>query len=77
MLWVTFGVALESIFLSCQDFSPSVCEQILISLELQLLLFQAPCSGDKPALEALLLYGILRHAELVVAEANLVFGGGM
>ena len=75
MLWVTFGVALESIFLGCQDFSPSVCEQILISLELLLLLFQASCSGYKPALKALLLYGILRYAELIVAEAHLVFGG--
>ena len=77
MLWVTFGVALESVFLGCQDLSPSVCEQILISLKLMLFLFQAPRSGHKPALEALLLYGVLRHAELVVAEANLVFGGGM
>ena len=66
-------MALESIFLGCQDFNPSVCEQVLISLELLLLLFQAPRSGHKPALDALLLYGVLRHAELVVAEANLVF----
>ena len=64
-------------FLGNQDFSPSVCEQVLISLELLLLLLQAPRSGYKPTLEVLLLYGILRHAELVVAEANLVFGGGM
>ena len=76
MLWVTFGVALESVFLGCQDLSPSVCEQILISLELLLLLFQAPRSGHKPVLEALLLYGILRHAEFIVSEAQLVFGGG-
>ena len=41
-----------------------------------MLLLQAPCSGYKPTLEALLLHGILRHAELVVAEANLVFGWG-
>ena len=75
--WPVSRVALESIFLGCQDFCPSVCEQVLISLELLLLLFQAPRSGHKPALEALLLYGVLRHAELVVAEANLVFGGGM
>ena len=68
-------VALESVFLSCQDFSPSICVQVLISLELLLLLFQAPRSGHKPTLEALLLYRILRHAELVVAKANLVFGG--
>ena len=70
-------MALESVFLSCQDFSPSVCEQVLISLELLLLLFQASRSGYKPALEAPLLHGALKHAELVVAEANLVFGGGM
>ena len=31
-------VALESVFLGCQDFSPSICEQVLISLELLLLL---------------------------------------
>ena len=70
-------MALESIFLSCQDFSPSVCEQVLISLELLLLLFQAPRSGHEPALKALMLHGILGHAELVVAEANLVFRGGI
>ena len=75
MFWVTFGVALESIFLGCQDLSPSVCEQILISLELLLLLFQASCSGHKPALEALLLYGILRHTKFIIAEAHLVFTG--
>ena len=69
-------MALESIFLGCQDFCPSVCERVLISLELLLLLFQAPRSGHKPTLEALLLYGVLRHAELVVAKANLVFRGG-
>ena len=69
-------VALESIFLGCQDFCPSICEQILISLKLLLLLLQASRSGNKPALEALLLHRILRHAELVVAKANLVFGGG-
>ena len=77
MLWAIFGGGLESVFLGRQDLGPSVCEEILVSLELLLLLFQAPCSGDKPALEVLLLYGVLRHAELVIAEANLVFGGGM
>ena len=41
-----------------------------------LLLLQASRSGNKPALEALLLRGVLRYAELGVAEANLVFGGG-
>ena len=73
--WPVSRLALESIFLGCQDFCPSICEQVLISLELLLLLLQAPRSGYKPTLEALLLHGILRHAELVVAEANLVFGG--
>ena len=69
-------MALESIFLGCQDFCPSVCEQVLISLKLLLLLLQAPRGGNKPALEVLLLRGVLGHAELVIAEANLVFGGG-
>ena len=41
-----------------------------------LLLFQASCSGYKPALEALLLYGLLWYAAFVVTEAHLVFGGG-
>ena len=77
MLWVTFGGALESVFLGCQDLGPSVCEQILISLELLLLLLQASRSGNKPTLEALLLYGVFGYAELVVTEANLIFGGGM
>ena len=75
--WPVSRLAFESIFLGCQDFSPSICEQILISLDLLMLLFQASCSGHKPALEALLLYGILRHAEFIVAKAHLVFGGGM
>ena len=75
MLWVTFGWALESVFLGCQNLGPSVCEQILISLELLMLIFQASHSGYKPALEALLLYGILRYAEFIFVEAHLVFGG--
>ena len=75
--WPFSRVALESVFLGYQDFSPSICEQVLISLELLLLLLQAPRSGYKPTLDALLLQGILRHAELVVAEANLVFRGGI
>ena len=75
--WPVNRLAFESIFLGCQDFSPSICEQILISLELLLLLLQAPRSGYKLTLEALLLHGILRHAEFVVAEADVVFGGGM
>ena len=75
MLWVSPDGGLESVFLGRQDFSPSVCEQILIILELLLLLFQASCSGYKRSLEALLLYGILWYAEFVVTEAHLVFGG--
>ena len=74
MLWVTFGRALESVFLGCQDLGPSVYEQILISLELLPLLLLASCSGYKPELEALLLYGILRHAKFVIAKAHLVLG---
>ena len=77
MLWVSPARGLESIFLGRQDFSPSICEQILVSLELLLLLFQDSCSGYKPALKTLLLDGILWHDELVIAEANLVFRGGM
>ena len=75
MLWVTLGGGLESVFLGRQDLGPSVCEQILISLELLLLLFQASCSGNKPALKALLLYRIFGYAEFIVVEAHLVFGG--
>ena len=75
--WPVSRLAFESIFLGYQDFSPSICEQILISLELLLLLLQAPRSGYKPVLEALLLYGILWYAEFVVTEAHLVFGGGI
>ena len=76
MLLVSPDGGLESVFLGRQDFGPSVCEQILVSLELLLLLFQASCSGYKLALEALLLYGILWYAEFVVTEAHLVFGEG-
>ena len=77
MLWVTLGGGLQSVFLGREDLSPFVCEQILISLELLLLLllFQASCSGYKPALKALLPYGVLRNAAFIVTEAHLVFGG--
>ena len=75
MLWVTFGGALESVFLGRQDLGPSVYEQILTSLELLLLLFQASCSGYKPTLKVLLLYWIFGYAEFIIAEAHLVFGG--
>ena len=44
-LWVTLGWASEAIFFDCQDISPHVDEQILVSLKLLVLLFQAPCSG--------------------------------
>ena len=30
--WLVSRLAFESIFLGCQDFSPSICEQVLISL---------------------------------------------
>ena len=70
-------VALESIFLGCQDFCPSVCEQVFVSLKLLLLLLQASRSRNKPALEALLLYRVFGYAKLVVSEANLVFEGGI
>ena len=46
----------------------------MINLELLLLLFQASCSGYKPALEALLFDKILRHGKFIVDEAHLVFG---
>ena len=75
MFWVSPARGLESVFLGRQDFGPSVCEQILVRLELLLLLFQASCSGYKPVLEALLLYGILWYIEIGLAEAHLVFGG--
>ena len=67
---------LESVFLGCQDLSPSISLQILISLKLLLLLLQAFCSGYNLALEVLLLDGILRNDELFIAEARLVFGEG-
>ena len=58
-----------------KDISPSVDQQILISSELLLFFLEASCRGDKPALETLLLNGILWHDEFVVVEACLVFGG--
>ena len=58
-----------------KDFSPSVNQQILISSELLLFFLEASCHGHKPALEMLLLNGILWHDEFVVIEACLVFGG--
>ena len=39
-----------------------------------LIFLQAICCGYKPALEELLLDGILRHDKFFVAEAHLVFG---
>ena len=45
MLRVTFGWVLKAVLFGCQDASPSNIEQILISLKLLLLLFQAPCGG--------------------------------
>ncbi len=58
-----------------KDFSPSVNQQILISSELLLFFLEASCRGHKPALETLLLNGILWHDEFVVIEACLFFGG--
>ena len=40
-------------------------------------LFQAPCSGYELKLKALLLQRVLRHDEIFVAEACLLFGGWM
>ena len=75
MLWVTFGWEFESIFLGCEDLSPSISEQILVSLKLLLFFLQALRSGYKPALEALLLDGIFRHGKFFVAEPHLILGG--
>ena len=69
--------AVESIFLGGQDLGPSVHEKILVSFELLLLPLQAPRSGHEPSLEADLFHGIFRHAEFGIAEAYLVFGGGI
>ena len=68
-------MAFESIFLGCQDLSPSISEQILVSLKLLLLLLQALCHGYKPVLKTLLLDRILLHDKFFVAEAHLVLGG--
>ena len=46
-----------------------------MSLKLLLFLFQAPCSGYELKLKALLLQRVLRHDEIFVAEACLLFGG--
>ena len=51
-----------------KDFSPSVNQQILISFELLLFFLEASCHGDKPALEMLLLKGILWYDEFVVPK---------
>ena len=44
----------------------------MISLKLLLLLLQAPCRGNKAALKALLLDGILWHDKFFIAEAHLI-----
>ena len=75
MFRVALGWALEAVFFGCQDISPSVNEQILFSLKLLLLLFQAPCSGYQLALEALLLKRFLRQDEILSAEARLILRG--
>ena len=77
MFWVALGWAFKDVFLGCQDISPSVDEQVLFSLKLLLLLFQAPCSGYKLKLKALLLHRILGHDEIFVVEACFLFRGRM
>ena len=77
MLCVPFVGAVESVFFGGQDLGPSVHEQILVSFELLLLPLQAPCRGYEPLLEANLLHWILGHAAFGIAEAYLVFGGGV
>jgi len=75
VFWVALCWVPEGVFFGCQDISPPVDEQILFSLKLLLFLFQAPCSGYELKLKALLLHRILRHDEVFVAEACLLFGG--
>ena len=69
--------AVESVFFGGQDLGPPIHEQILVSFKLLLLPLQAPCRGHESSLEVNLLHWILRHAAFGIAEANLVFGGGM
>ena len=76
MFWVSLGGAFEFILFGREDLGPSVGQQVLVGLKLLLLFLQAFCCGYKPALEALLLDGILRHDKFFVAEAHLVFGEG-
>ena len=47
-------------------------EQILASLKLLLLLFQAPCGGYQLALKVLLLERFLRYDKIFFAEAHLL-----
>ena len=75
MLRVAFGWASKVVFFGGQDCGPSIIEQVLVSLKLLLLLFQAPCHSYQPALEALLLERILRHDEVFVAKDCLLLGG--
>ena len=49
----------------------------MFSLKLLLFLFQAPCSGYELKFKALLLQRILRHDEVFVTEACLLFGARM
>ena len=73
MLWVPFGGAVESAFLGCQDLSPSVCEQILVSLELLFLLLQASCSGHKPVFLFGLLEGRLIGIVFIFGTIRIIF----
>ena len=49
----------------------------MFGLKLLLFLFQAPCNGYELKLKALLLQRVLRHDEVFIAEACLLFGGWM
>ena len=69
-----FGWATKAVFLGGQDFSPSIIEQILVSLKLLLFLFQAPRSGDKLSLEAFWFEGFLWDDKIFVTEAHILFG---
>ena len=66
MFRVALGWALDTVFLGCQDISPSVDEQVLFGLNLLLFLFQAPCGGDEPPPEAFLFEGFLWDYEIFV-----------
>ena len=74
---VPFVGAVESVFFGGHYLGPPVHEQILVSFKLLLLPLQAPCRGHESSLEANLFHWVFRHAEFVIVEAYLVFGGGV